>query len=650
MRLQKQDNTLDRIRGGLTLGAVALMSLVFLPWAYSPFIWPKMFWGQAMAAGLGALALGGALTGRPLVLRIHRTQLLFWAFLLWNFLMVPVASSPGLARDRALWLGACGVLAWAWQEWGWRSRKRILRALWLLVFTAGITAVWALLQDMQAKWTAVWPEWLPRIAVAENKLGDWRGYVTAGLGNTDFIAALLATLYLPILLFFFHVRGFWRIAILLVALWLCAAALVVCWSVGGNGALILSSILVLLGLGRKRLGWVWRHRRGRLVVWLAGCLLAIVWLVTDTPLNPHRPGIFQEAFGSERWEEGGPTRAVIWLNTFELIRQNQIKGVGPGCFPFWYPRVQSPFLPDDPNWLRYQGAYTNSAHNTILETWAELGPIGALLLVWMVWSAFAALGRVARRARGWKKPFDAWVAWGAIGALSAWCLDSMMTFPLLLPDLTLLFCCLLPLGALLDRGDPEGRGAFVLPSVTFERGWLRGSVESRDMRQIEALRFWLEGPRWGAGIGIFGIIVLAGFCAWFSGRPVVSDVRYKQAREREEARDRALTQGDKTRAAALDAEADALYRTALTLWPDHHDCRSAYTRYLLDAKRYEECLDNLARVFERLDSWELYERHRNACVGLGLQMEAQRDNRIILKRMAKAFRSAELLQSGKRPQ
>jgi hypothetical protein len=208
MGLREQD-TLDRIRGGLTLAALALMSLVFLPWAYSPFIWPKMFWGQALAVGLGALALGGALVGRPVVLRIHRTQLLFWAFLLWNFLMAPVASSPGLARDRVLWLAACGVFAWAWQEWGWRSRKRILRALWLLVFTAGITAVWALLQDMQAKWTAVWPEGLPRIAVAENKLGDWRGYVTAGLGNTDFIAALLATLYLPILFLFFHV-GVWR--------------------------------------------------------------------------------------------------------------------------------------------------------------------------------------------------------------------------------------------------------------------------------------------------------------------------------------------------------------------------------------------------------------------------------------------------------
>ncbi len=145
------------------------------------------------------------------------------------------------------------MLAWAWQEWGWRSRKRILRALWLLVFTAGITAVWALLQDMQAKWTAVWPEWLPRIPVAENKLGDWRGYVTAGLGNTDFIAALLATLYLPILFLFFHVRGLTRKTILLGTLWLCAAALVICWSVGGNGALILSTIIVLIGLDGN--GW-----------------------------------------------------------------------------------------------------------------------------------------------------------------------------------------------------------------------------------------------------------------------------------------------------------------------------------------------------------------------------------------------------------
>ena len=69
---------------------------------------------------------------------------------------------------------------------------------------------------------------------------------------------------------------------------------------------------------------------------------------------------------------------MIWLNALEMIHRHQLLGAGPGCFTFVYPRMRSAFLPVDPEWLRYPGAYTNAAHNEILQAWAETGPVGVI--------------------------------------------------------------------------------------------------------------------------------------------------------------------------------------------------------------------------------------------------------------------------------
>ncbi|NQU42225.1 hypothetical protein HQ520_02995, partial [bacterium] len=302
------------LQGLLVLVALFAAPLLFEPWTYEQYLLPK----YTAAAGLGILLAlllwTRACAGQLVRLPLHAVNRWLALFLLWNLVLWPLAQSPSLAADRVLWLAAVLVISWAWQEWAGQRPRRILLAAWCLAASAGATALWALWQDASIHWG-----WAGTAGLL-NRLGDWRGVVVAGLGNSDYTAMFLAIAYLPLLLLMLFTRSRIQAAALLLTLWLTAAALIVTWSVGNNGALILGA-LVLATCIRKHFGHLWHKAGRRILIWTAGCLLIIAWLSTNNPLNPHQraddglPGIFGEAFASERWIAGGPTRGVIWFNS-----------------------------------------------------------------------------------------------------------------------------------------------------------------------------------------------------------------------------------------------------------------------------------------------------------------------------------------------
>ncbi|MBN1867708.1 O-antigen ligase family protein [Candidatus Sumerlaeota bacterium] len=614
MTASRLDRTLDTIWGGLALLGLGFAPLFIVPTEYNPFVPPK----EALIASVAVLGLllatGKMLAGRRVALLLRRPTVWTLVFLLWNLLLWPLARSRSLAMERVAWLWLVFAAAWMWQEWARAKRSRILATLRVLAAAAFLTSLWALYQDLSAKWGPVFPASIQRFFAIAPRLTDWRGFISAGLGNTDHIAAFLAVLYLPFLFAMLHARRRRGAAMWMIVLWTTTATMIVCWSVGANGALLLGALVVLFGIGRKRRAYAFVRRGLRLAVWAAGCAAIVLWLVVPTPLNPHRPGIFQEAFSSQRWIEGGPTRAIIWLNALETVRRHQLFGVGPGCLVYAFPSMQSAFVPDDPEWLAYQGLYTNAAHNTLLQTWAELGPVGALLLIAMVVAAFRALSRPARRG-GW---MEGWIAWGAIAALAVMVLTSLMTFPLVLPVSTFMFFCLIALSGAADDWARDER-EFRMPSLVFQERWGEIALDLRGMKRVEAVEGAFHLPRPVAG-ALF-VLAAAGAVLWIAHvwKPAVSDTVYNRARAARQA-------------GSLD-EADRLHRRALEIWPRHHDCRSAYSSFLLDQGRYRECIDELEIVFRRLDSPELYLRRADAWEGLGQTREARRDVSTYLSRV-----------------
>jgi O-antigen ligase len=490
-----------RSRDPIAVGLALLVAAVIL-WrfdaGFDSFVAPKFaVWSAGVALLLGIAAMR-SLAGRPLWILATPTALALLACVLWAELSTTWASSPLLAR-RAIggWWVTLATFLLA-QHAVWRSRRGGLR--WApAVFVAVVTAVacWALADDFQFDRGVM------------SRLEDWRGFIAASLGNTGHIAdlcglALLVTLF-P---FAFARQSSPMLLFAGVACVLLAAAMVVCFSFHSNVALIVGALTLAAGL--------WGHRRPLLRRWPRFAALAFLWLMmlgfyeSDVPGNPHRPGIVQQATSSQRLAWGWGSRLVIWANTLEMIRIHPWVGWGVGSFTHGYTQQASPWVVNRPDWIGFAGAYTNAAHNEILQLWAEQGIVGLGLWVVLFALHFQACGRLMRARRRRLRLAGLWL----LALTVMWLLQAQMNFPLQMPVGRMTLALLLAAASALDaRARPAGAKT-ALPLALPLRGWrftsalvvivaLAGfpvghavvahEVQRRMRRPYEESRFWLRG-------------------------------------------------------------------------------------------------------------------------------------------------------------
>lgn len=94
--------------------------------------------------------------------------------------------------------------------------------------------------------------------------------------------------------------------------------------------------------------------------------------------------VAESARGSERLTTLGGDRDELWGSAIDAFSANTVNGIGPGSFEYWWIRKGSD-----------QGAPVEDAHSLYLETMAELGLVGVLLLM----GALVALLVVALQVR-----------------------------------------------------------------------------------------------------------------------------------------------------------------------------------------------------------------------------------------------------------
>jgi hypothetical protein len=183
--------------GRWSIFGLLLTPLIYNPWAYlygDAFFPPKWAWIGTMSAIGAAAVMTRSLIGAPLRFTFDPA----WAAALVFFLLHPLsliwAESPSLAVERSLQIGAL-TLALAVGVQVVRTRRVLLTMAWIAVGAGVLTALWTLRQDFAA---AFWPH---RTGVVPN-LPDWRGYLSAGMGNTNHIGDLLALCLLIALVLF----------------------------------------------------------------------------------------------------------------------------------------------------------------------------------------------------------------------------------------------------------------------------------------------------------------------------------------------------------------------------------------------------------------------------------------------------------------
>ncbi len=360
------------------------------------------------------------------------------------------------------------------------NRTRFLRVGSGLLIAAGLTSLWVILQDYHV---------LGQDIMA--RLPDWRGYLVGGLGNSDYVAGFLASLFILAVFIYLSIESKLVKLLLLAGLALTYAALIVTYSVGSNGGLIIGIFLAGVWVWVKRpLTGIQEKKILHRLSLLAGILILVTaFYVIPNSWNGRGMSIFQQAFGSQRWKEGGSTRVVIWLNTIEIIKAHPVLGVGTGNFTYRYLDTVAPLVLAKPHYRFYAGEYTNAAHNELMQAWAETGIIGMLLLLTLVGWYY----RLAWQA--WQKVKDrndTWLLAGSIGGMTALGGYGMMSYPFHLPATCLSFLLFLSVPTLIL--NPESPENPVSPQG--QPSWYRILKSTTIILILLMVAVWLYLPLW----------------------------------------------------------------------------------------------------------------------------------------------------------
>ena len=170
---------------------------------------------------------------------------------------------------------------------------------------------------------------------------------------------------------------------------------------GGRGvALVAALVLIACALaalltGRAGIeGWRLPRRRTRVAFILAGVLAAVVAAAAGPALASrawdsfHRPTPSLTGDPAERFATLGGTRRALWSASFQAFADHPVGGTGAGTYEFVWNR--------DP----HRAYHVRDAHSLYLESLAELGLPGALLVLAAIGSLLTAALRNALREPG----------------------------------------------------------------------------------------------------------------------------------------------------------------------------------------------------------------------------------------------------------
>ncbi|HRU54258.1 MAG TPA: O-antigen ligase family protein, partial [Candidatus Sumerlaeia bacterium] len=536
------------------------------------------------------------------------------AYILLNLISGFAAQSLSLWRSGCLnWvmLFLCSLLL---QDILYGNRRGVMMIVWALACCTAITATWALWQDFAASF-------FKELVRTQPRLSDWRGFISAGLGNTGYIADYLAVLFPMNILLHFHNRGRARRFFTFYTLMSNYAALIVCWSVQSNAGLILALIVLLILLIKYKPRAFWRGNKGRIGALIAGWILITLFYITPLPINPHKPSIFKQAFGSERWRYGGESRLVIWAQSLEILRKHPWLGCGAGNFTYQYVQQASPFLLNHPNRLKYIGLYTNGAHNEALQSWAELGIAGPAILL----ALLLIVAKVLKSKLEWSGHIHRWTAAGALCGMTCAVLPAMMAYPMELPASQMLFIFLCSLPIIMVSRNKYSSGAINIPVEFHWRGVHVSALLENFQKPVGGMIHFEMKPAF-VRIFTFLLIPLFGFLCFQTVKPIVSDAYFKSGRILTQSFERGLVLEN------LAWKGAGYMERSLEWWGNNHDCRSTLGQFLSRQGRHEEAERHLRKTLERLQAAELYEHLGRSLEGLGKNAEAAQAYKTLFER------------------
>lgn len=293
------------------------------------------------------------------------------------------------------WIAAYGLLAVASLYWTWDSPSTVGLLFSLLIAVAYMLAITGLTLTREDLRLALWTFPFAAIALAALGLvafGMYGGAIAAQplIGDRNFFAAFLVVAIPPSVAMFAltHDRRLRAVAVIAVAM--SVAGVVISGSQGGAFALLGSAMLAALIVPPARLR---RRTLPVLVVLIPVIIAAVVLILTAGGPDTAGAGGTQAAV-----KKASVDRVNLWRGAVHAYQLEPLTGIGYGAYA---PHAAQLMLETPGVDLKNYNLprHPQEAHNTYLESLAELGPLGLLLFAGMVGNAALVLARVLREAR-----------------------------------------------------------------------------------------------------------------------------------------------------------------------------------------------------------------------------------------------------------
>jgi O-antigen ligase len=161
---------------------------------------------------------------------------------------------------------------------------------------------------------------------------------------------------------------------------------------------------------------------------LAAIVTGVVWIGAEPVINRIATGNPESADLSKA-QAFHNVRGAIWQDTWRMIRENPIIGVGLGAYETAYPIFA---------WDRGVEGIVAQAHNDYLQILSDGGLIGGALALWFLVTVFGAIIRGACL----RDPLPAGIALGGGAGIFGMLVHSLFDFGLQLPSHAVLFLSL----------------------------------------------------------------------------------------------------------------------------------------------------------------------------------------------------------------
>lgn len=385
------------------LGAMLVLVPLYFSPSMSDYHTPKFILVQVFATILGCLLLVSMVLDGEVYILDHPIYYTMLAFLAANFISLFQAHNiyQGLY---SLWILTCFFLLAILCFHCIRDRQQVHVLAGVMTATGGVVALIGLLQHngvyhFYHRWN------IP----------------ASTIGNVNFVAEYYNVVYPISLVLLLIVKRAWLWALLLAACFMMTCHLIVMGSRGGwLGVLIAASVIGGASLVRR-----YHIRRRALDTVLIGGLCALLcWPILTNVASSLPVSEKQTLSGLTRtyWQlvskrstdalqlrdDSTRQRVLLWEDTFRLIVDRPILGVGTGNFAFNIQKYLSPQSIELKSRMEAKSGSEHMifrAHNDYLEVWAEAGLLGiAVFLVLLAQILKSVAGLLIAYVRGQEEP------------------------------------------------------------------------------------------------------------------------------------------------------------------------------------------------------------------------------------------------------